>query len=211
MAAHEKNADPAAAIRTAVGRILPLPAAVNALTAELVILYYALFSWGAKPHIAANTQPFTIYKRAGRAELLSVLPIACVFEIIPVHLLLQRWNAAIAWGATALSAYAMIWLIGVARSFRLRPTLVAHDYVSLRYGVMFQLQVPRALIATLRRAGAGDAQFALPRRTEPTHCIEFTRELTAEGLFGSQKRVIRVALTPDDPLAFERAWGQTLE
>jgi hypothetical protein len=207
----EESADPMAVIRRAVAALLPLPVAINALTAELTILYYAFCSWGAKPHIPANAQPFTNHKRAGRADLLALLPIVCVFEIIPVHLLLQRWNSALSWIATALSAYALTWRMGLARSFRLRPTLVAHDYMYLRYGLIFQLQVPRPLIACVRGAEASDAQFAVPRNSEPTHCIEFVRELTAEGLFGFQRRLTRVALTFDDQLAFEQAVHQTFE
>jgi hypothetical protein len=210
-ATREGNADPLAVIRRAVGVLLPIPVAINALTAELAILYYAFCSWGANPHISANTQPFTNYKRAGQADLLAVLPIACVLEIIPVHLLLQRWNSAFSWVTTALSVYGLIWLVGLARSFRLRPTLVARDYVYLRYGLIFQLQVPRSLIACIHGAKASDAQFAVPRRTEPTHCIEFVRELTAEGLFGFQRRLTRVALNFDDQLAFEQALHQSSE
>ena len=204
----ETEADPVAAIRTTVRTILPVPIAVNALTAELAMLYYALFSWRAKRHIPANTQAFTNYKKAGQVDLLSVLPIVCVLETIPVHLLLQRWNSAVAWAATGLSAYALLWLVGLARSFRLRPTLIAQDSVCFRYGLIFQLQAPRALIACSRRAVADDTQFAVPRKTEPNHYIEFVREVTAEGLFGFQRQLTRVALTLDDQLAFERALSE---
>jgi hypothetical protein len=139
----ETETDPVEAIRTTIRTILPLPVAVNALTAEFAIVYYALFSWRAKPHVPANSQAFTDYEKIGRVDLLSVLPIACVLETVPVHLLLQRWNSAVAWAATILSAYTLIWLVGLARSFRLRPSLIARDYVYLRYGLIFQLHVPR--------------------------------------------------------------------
>ena len=206
----ESEADPVEAIRTTIRTILPLPIAVNALAAELAIVYYA-FSWWAKPHNPVNSQAFTNYAKIGRADLLSVLPIVCILEIIPIHLLLQLWNSAVAWAATGLSAYALIWLVGLARSFPLRPTLVARDYVYLRYGLIFQLHVPRPLIACSRRAVPEDSQFAVPRKTEPTHYIEFVREVTAEGLFGFRRRLTRVALTFDDQPAFERALTQTSE
>ena len=205
----ETEVDPVEAIKTAVQTMLPLPVAGNALAAELAILYYAFFSWRAKPHVPVNTQAFTDYKKVGQVDLLSVLPIACVLETIPVHLLLQRWNSAAAWAVTGLSAYGLIWLVGLARSFRLRPTLIAQDYLYLRYGLIFQLKVPRSFIACSRRAVADDALFAVPRKTQPTHYIEFVREVTAEGLFGFQRSLTRVALTFDDQLAFERVLPQT--
>lgn len=198
----ETQGDPVEALRTTLRRILPFPIAVNALTAELAILNYGAFSWRPKPHVPVNAQAFTDYKKIGQADLFSVLPIACVLEAIPAHLLLQRWNSALAWAATSLSGYALIWLVGLARSFRLRPTLIAEDYVHLRHGLIFQLQVPREFIACSPRTVADDRQFAVPGRSEPTHCIEFVREVTAERLFGFQRPLTRVALTFDDQLAF---------
>ena len=210
-ASREGEADPVSTIGATVRTILPVPIAVNALASELATLYYALFSWRAKPHIPFDAEAVTGYKKAGQADLLAVLPIACVLEMIPTHLLLQRWNSGVAWVATALSAYGLIWMVGLARSFRLRPTLITQDYVYLRYGLIFQLQAPRSLIACSRRAVAEDIQFAVPRNTEPTHCIEFVREVTAAGLFGFQKRLTRVALAFDDQVAVERALSITAE
>ena len=207
----QREADPLDAIRTTVRTILPVPIAVNALSGELAALYYALFSWRAEPHAPPDAQAVTAYKKAGQVDLLTVLPIACVLEMIPTHLLLQRWSAGGAWVATAVSAYGLIWMVGVARSFRLRPTLIDGDYVHLRYGLIFQLQVPRSLIARSRRAVTDDIQFAVPRNTEPTHCLEFAREVTAEGLFGFQRRLTRVALAFDDPVAVDRALSDTPE
>lgn len=62
----------------------------------------------------------------GQADLFSILPIACTLEIIPVHLLLRHWSSALAWTATFLSTCSAVWLIGVARAFRLRPSLSMH-------------------------------------------------------------------------------------
>jgi len=210
-ASRQREADPVDAIRTTVRTILPVPIAVNALSGELAALYYALFSWRAKPHARFDAESVTAYKKAGQVDLLMVLPIACVLEMIPAHLLLQRWSAGAAWVATALSAYGLIWMVGVARSFRLRPTLIGRDYVYLRYGLIFQLQVPRSLIARSRRAVKDDIQFAVPRNTEPTHCLEFAREVTAEGLFGFERRLTRVALAFDDVAAVDRALSVTPE
>ena len=99
--------------------------------------------------------------------------------------------------------------MGFARSFRLRPTLIAQDYVRLRYGLIFQLTAPQSLVACCRPAVAEDRQFAVSRKTERTHYIEFVREVSADGLFGFQRRVRRVALTFDNPVAFERALRQS--
>jgi hypothetical protein len=177
--------------------------------AEIAILFYALFSWRAKPHTPCDAHALTNYKRVGQVELLNTLPLACVVEIIPVHLLLQRWNEAVAWIMTGLSVYALIWMVELARSFRLRPTILTQDYVWLRYGLMFEVKAPRRLIACIRRADANDRPLAVPRKADPTHCIDFVSEVIGEGLFGVLRRLTRVALTFDDPVALERALAET--
>jgi hypothetical protein len=205
------NTDPLDAIRAVLASVLPAPGMVKLLAAELSILYYGLFSWRAKPHVASCARAFWIYERVGQADVLGVLPILCVLEIVPVHLLLRHWSSpALAWIATGVSMYGAIWLIGLARALRLRPVLVGRDYLHLRYGLLFQLRVPKEMIARVRRAEAGDKMSAVPRKSEPSVCIELARVMDAEGLFGIRKRVNRIAVTPDDEPAFKRAIAELM-
>src|SRR5262249_49963273 len=86
-----ENADPLDAIGTALASVLSVPAVVKQIAAELGILYYALFSWRARPHVASGTRAFSIYQRAGQTDILAVAAIACVLEAAPMHLLLRHW------------------------------------------------------------------------------------------------------------------------
>jgi len=201
----EADLDPLEAIRRYIERVVTTPFAAGLLTAELGILHYALFSWRAKPHAPAGEQAFSIHKKAGRAELMALLPIACVFEIVPAHLVLRHWSPALAWVATGCSVYSVIWLVGLSRAFRLRPVLVARDYIDIRYGLLFQSRLPAAMITRIRRAEALDARDAVPRKSTPALCIELAAPVDAKGAFGMRKRVSRVAITPDDDKAFQRA------
>jgi hypothetical protein len=203
------STDPVDAIRTALASVFT-PSLVKLITAELSILYYGLFSWRAKPHIASEARAFTIHERVGNADIFGVLPLLCLLEIPAVHLLLQHWSPALAWIATGVSLYGVIWLIGLARAFRLRPVLVGRDYLYLRYGLLFQLRVPKEMIAHVRRAEAGDKVCAVPRRSEPTICIELVQVMDGEGPFGIRKWVNRVAVTPDDEPGFERALAELM-
>ena len=139
-----------------------------------------------------------------------MLPLLCLVEMAPVHLLLERWSPVFAWLATSVTLYSAIWLIGLARAFRLRPVLLGPDNLYLRYGLLFQLQVPIELIAQIRNANSGDKGFAVPRKSAPTLSIEFTRQLQAEGFFGIQRRVRQVAITPDDEPAFRNELANTI-
>ncbi len=199
-----ENIDPIQAIGTALERILPTPAA-KLLTCELGVLYYALFSWRAKPHVIRGAQVFTIYRKGGQADLLGALPIVCLVELVPMHLLLNHWSSTMAWIGTGVSVYGMIWLIGLARAFRLRPVLVGDDYLYLRYGLLFQLQIRKEMIAEVRRAEARDRGWAVPRTSTPRVCIELKQSVDATGLFGIRRRVNRIAVNPDDEAGFESA------
>jgi hypothetical protein len=199
--------NPEAAIRTALQRIIMAPQVANILAAEFSIMYYALFSWRTEPYVPGQAQAFTIYKKAAHRDLLYGMALISLIEMPAAHLLLHRRSAVAAWIATALSLYAAVWLIGLARSIELNPVLVTQDYVDIRYGVMFRLRIPRGMIVRVRRAAPGDGASAavLPRRSEPNVCIELAAEMVAERLFGMRKKVKCIALAADDEQALEQA------
>jgi hypothetical protein len=204
------ESDPVEVIRGALAGVLAARVLVNSITAELSVLYYALFSWRAKPHVAQGAQAFSIHKRVGQADLLAALPIICLLEIGPMHFILRHWSPVAAWVVTGIGLYSIVWLIGLARAFRLRPVLVAPDYVHVRYGLLFQARVPKAMIALVRRAGAGDQRYAVPRKSKPRVSIELCAPIDAEGPFGIRRRVNAIAVTPDDESALEQALAQLM-
>lgn len=196
----DSSKDPLEVIGAAVQRLVPIPALAHILRVELGIAYYAFLSWGEKPHIPENARVFTVYKKYGKTELLAVMPLACLFEIVPVHLVLHKWSPTVAWIATAISLYSIVWLVGLTRAFRLRPAFVDDAAIEIRYGLLFQLRVPRESIKQIRSAREEDYRFAVPRKTQPSLCIAFDRELRADGLFGRSRRLTRIAFTPDEPV-----------
>jgi hypothetical protein len=206
----KENIDPLDAIRKALTGVSSGVWMEKLITAELGILYYALFSWYAKPHVSSAMRAFTIYQRVGQADLLGALTIGCVLELLPLHLLLKHWSSSLAWTATGVGLYGVIWLIGMARAIQLRPVLVAPDYLLLRYGLLFELRVPKAMLTRVRRADVGDRVFAVPRKSQPTICIELAEYMDAEGPFGIRKRVNRIAITPDDEPTLQEALAELM-
>jgi hypothetical protein len=199
--------DPVDAIRSVTSRVLPTPFVRNLFAGEFAILYYALFSWRAEPHVPNGAKVFTLHKRTGRADLFFGLAIASVMEALPVHLVIARWNATDAWIVTGLTLYGAIWLFGLARSFDLRPALVGPDFVELRYGLLASVRFPRKMIASVRKVAPCEAMsgFRIPGKSEPNLTIELTGSVDAEKLFGTRRPVSCVALAADDPLELERA------
>ena len=200
------------AINGAVRRVFILPQVAGILATEFSILYYALLSWRAVPHVPTDAQAFTIYKKSAHRDLLYGMALVSVIEMAPAHLLLHQWRPLWAWIATGASLYAAVWLIGLARSIELSPVLVGPDYVDIRYGLLFRLRIPREMIARVRRAKPEDATSAavLPRRSEPNLSIELTAPMEAEKLFGAHKRVKRIAVAADEEGAFAEALADLL-
>jgi hypothetical protein len=207
----ESDGDPLDAIRAATASVLPGSVAAKLLATEFCVLYYALFSWRTKPHVPRGAKGFSLHKNSGQADLLFGLAFVAVLEAVPAHLLINRWSPAWAWVATGLSVYGAVWLIGMARSIELRPVLVAPDYVAVRYGLLFQLRIPRESLAGARRMAAGDAIPAVrvPRRCEPNVCIELRRPLVATTLFG-RSRTDQIGLAADEPTAALEAMGELM-
>jgi hypothetical protein len=199
--------DPIDAIRAVLAPVFVMPFASRMFAVEFGVLYYALFSWRAKPHVPKGAKAFSMHKRAAAPDLFFALAIASFVEIPPIHLLIGHWSPMGAWIATGLSLYGTIWLLGLGRSIELRPALVGPYHLDLRYGLLFRLRIPREKILRVRRAGLGDATSAVvvPKRREPNLWIEFVGCIDAEGLFGVRKRLNRVAVAADEVLAFEQA------
>ncbi len=203
------NADAVEAIHSSLAGIVPSPVA-HAIAVEISVLYYALFSWRAKPNIPADAQAFTMHKQSGAAEMLNMLAIACLFEILPAHLLIHRWSTMWAWVVTALSVYSVVWLIGLSRSIVLRPLLIGPDYVDFRYGLLFRLRAPEEMIVGIQRLEPGTPTtfVVVPRRSKPNLSIELAGEMNARGPFGIRKRVRGLAIAADDCAALQSAIGQ---
>jgi hypothetical protein len=198
-------------MRDGAAAVLPIPPVANLLATELAVLYYALFSWRAQPHVPSGAKAFSMHKRGGHADLLFALAIATLVELVPVHLLLHHWSPVLAWMVSGLTVYAAIWIAGVARSFELRPVLVSDDYLIVRYGLLFRLKIPRSAIREIRKGTDRRADAVLPRRSSPDLSIQLTVPLIAELALGLRKRIECLALAVDDVPGFERALERLLE
>ena len=113
---------------------------------------------------------------------------------------------------THASLYSVVWMIGIARSIALRPSLIGPDYLDLKFGLVFRLCAKRDEIAVVRpatMAGAA-AGVVVPRGIEPNVVLELTRGAHAEGLLGTRTQVSRIALTVDAGPEFLRALGRPL-
>jgi hypothetical protein len=173
------------------------------LATEFAILYYALCSWRAKPHVPPRAQGFTLHKRDGHHDLLFALALGGLLEILPVHLLIGHWSPLWAWIATGVSLYGSIWLAGLARSIQLRPTLVYADTLDLRYGLLFRARIPRDMILQVT-VDPLTAAVVVPRKGEPNLFIELAAPVKPQRLLARSQPLTRIAIAADDPAALLR-------
>ena len=204
-----ESVDVVEVIRHAVRSGIPLARVADAVTSEVAILYYALFSWRTQPVVGARDLAFTYHRKSGYVGLLGTLAGVTVVEAAAVHLLVQGWSRTAAWVLTALSLYGLLWLLGFLQAVRLRPVLLAPDALHLRVGLRWSARIPYERIARVAPAGiaapdrraAGYLHAAL--LGAPRLLLDLDEPVEVEGLYGLAKRgVSRVGVTVDDHAVF---------
>ncbi len=183
------------------------------LAHELALIAFALAGWRMRPRADART--FTIHRRSDWNVAAVGLGLLVVVEAVPVHFAAMDKSPAIAWVLSALSLYALLWLIGDYQALRLRPCVLEEDALRVRVGMRWKVQIPRAAIASLapvRGNPPGRRERGYLRATvfgDPALLLELTAPVTAIGPYGLTRTVRRIGLSPDDPQALTTARAAT--
>lgn len=197
------------AFNTVFGRSLEV------LLSEVSILYYALLSWRAPLEARPTDVAFSNYRESAVTALLVTVGLLSVVEMGAVHLLLMRWQPAVAWAALALHLYGLLTLLAHIRAVRLRPTLLtAEGDLLVRVGFWWSVPVPRATISEAQilkdtpSRTAGLLNVAAPLLTPPNLLLVFREPLLARGPYGMRRPVRQLALYLDEPTMLQAALTQ---
>lgn len=192
----------AAALDVARSRIV-----ADVVASEIAVLYYALGSWRAKPHVPEGFASFSQHRRSAHGAILFALLLVMAAEGIGLHLLLSRWSALAAWIFTAGTAYAVLWLVGDYRATVLRPILVGESEIVFRAGLRHALRVQRSHVARIdpSRPDPGTACARLSFVAVPTHWVVLSEPAISSGPYGVRRSVRALGLVPDDPDGLLRA------
>lgn len=198
--------------RVAAREALGSERAAEVVAFEVAVLRYALCSWRAEEEASETDLSFSTHRRCGYGGIVLALLLVAVVEVVAVHALVHRWSPLAAWILTTLGLYGMAWLVGDYRAARLRPVLIGPERVSLRLGLRWTLDVPRAAIARVATDEAAsrpsvDLLLALPGARALV--IELTGPHTACGPYGIRRSVTRIGLGVDDPAAFSRGLARS--
>ncbi|HEU4451810.1 MAG TPA: hypothetical protein VFR81_02085 [Longimicrobium sp.] len=199
----DSGGDVLAGIRGVLREMIPARPVADVAAAEVALVWYALLSWRAQPEVARGEMAFTAHEASGLGGMVGALVVGCVIEALGVHLLVARWSPATAWALTALTAYGIVWLVGLARSVALRPTTLGPGGLRVRVGVLWEMAIPVDRISavtpgTAESPGRDTLKAAL--LTTPRLTIDLSEEMEATGLYGQRKRgITRIALYVDRP------------
>lgn len=190
----------------ALAQLLPERLARFAV-AELSLLHLALFSWRAAPDVPAGQQGFGYHRHL--VPIFAVLLVLQLIEIAVVHFLVALWSPRAALILFVLSDVALVYLIGLLKSFRLRPVLAGEDGLRVRSGILVDRFVPWQDVAAIRtgllsgevnRPGTDNAALL----AWPNVLVELAVPAERRPLIGRVRRIDAVAFRLDDPEAFLR-------
>ena len=205
--------DPVEKIRVACEGIFGAGRLAGFLSAEIAILWYALFSWRrTTAHAETRRRPspdgLTFYRASGWPTVLAVVFLLIAGEGFGAHLLLSRWSIRAAWTFTALDFYSVLWLLGDFQALRLRPATFDGETLRLRFGLRWSAEIDASNIETVARLAPGE--FPKSRDTlrfsmldEPRYAIRFREPVAFRGIAGLQRRVRAVGVLPDGAADFE--------
>jgi hypothetical protein len=176
---------------------------------EVIVWYFALFSWRRKPDVREGQTAVTVHEESGWGMILVALFIVMAGEVFGMHLVIQHWSHTGAWILTAFEAYSMLWFIADLRALRLRPTVIDAAAMRIRFGLRWNAVVPRdAITAVTRISGAFEKRAGLLKVAivnDPTHLITLREPITATSMFGIRREIREIAICPDDASGFEQA------
>jgi len=175
--------------------------------AELSIIYMALFRWGGPAEVPANSRAFTYHKHL--TPMCAVLLALSVIEAAVYHLLVGNWSHTAALVMFVVSDVGLIYLIGLIKSFRLRPILMTPDGLRVRAGFLVDQLIPLDAIAAvdsnfpggdIRDPGTLNAALL----AWPNIVVRLNVPLARRSFMWRWKSFTRAAFRLDDPEPFVR-------
>ncbi len=198
--------------RTATAQLLPAPL-LRIAAAEIMVLRMALTGWRARPDVPVGAQPFAYHRYL--APMMGVLLALQAIEIGVLDVVLRLWSPRIANVLMELGIVALLYLVGVIHSLRLRPILLTDDGLRVRSGVLAEQCVPYADIAELSpEVSATEVKSATTRNMAllawPNVVVRLARPIGRKPLLRARPAIQAIAFRVDDPAAFIAALSTRL-
>jgi hypothetical protein len=188
------------ALGAALARMLGSRALGHALALELTLLRLAFAGWFLEP----PRDGFFVARRQW-AVVLVLLAFLGGVETFGLHLMLLHVSRPLAWIATVLAIYSLLWLLGDFQALRLLPTLIVDGELRVRVGLRSRARVPLDAITSVVRAESFPADGCLRATALGAPNVVVYARGVAEGLFGRRREFSSIAFAVTDPDAFVAA------
>jgi hypothetical protein len=143
-----------------------------------------------------------MHRRSGVVMILGVLAVLSVLEAVAMHLILIRVAPTLAIVLSALSAYGLLWLIGVAHAVRLAPLRFTPAGIVIERGVFRRVTVPRAAIESAAPSAGRVGDAIDLSYTDPNVLLTLNAPVEVHGPLGRTRSSSKLLLSIDDRDAF---------
>lgn len=190
------------ALEVAFRAAIPVPLLASVLATEVATVVFALTGW-------FRTVPtgFAMHRRSGYLLIVGVLAVLAVVEAVAMHVILVRVAPTVAIVLSVLSAYGLLWLIGVAQAVRLAPLRFTALGLVIERGVMRRAIVPRDAIESATPVAAAAADAIDLSYVEPNVLLTLRAPVEVHGPFGRSRTTSKLTLSVDDRDGFLAALG----
>ncbi|MEU1879177.1 hypothetical protein ABZ470_17835 [Streptosporangium sp. NPDC020072] len=207
-AARRGGAGRRAALGTAVRELVPVPVlrliGFEARNVAALLLWVTRRRHGVPP--GATAVPYV----REQSSMLLVLLFAAVVETVAVELLLGALGvpSGVRTVVLVLDAYAVVLVLALWAACATRPHVVTEGELRVRYGVHFDLRVPRELISSVRLARAydergtvtvTDGRLGVAVSSQTNVVVELSEPVTVVRPLGRRERARVIRLFADSP------------
>jgi hypothetical protein len=163
------------------------------LATEVSAVFYALAGW----RTATPTVGYSTYRERSYLLVVGVLTFLVAVETAGLHLVLLHVSTAVAWVATALSLYGLVWLVGDAQATRIHPVLVRDDGLALSQGIRWRTEVPYAILDAAVAVDSAPAGVLRMGNLGANVLLRLRAPVSVRGAFGMRRTTDRIALSVD--------------
>lgn len=194
------------ALKSTSYEILPSRLAMPFAT-EVAVFYYGFINW-KKRTLAENE--FSYHKDSATLAILGVLILVIGIETFALHILISRWSITAAYILSGISVYTGIQIFGFAKSLTKRPISINDNSLSLKYGILNEVEIPFFDIETIELSSKSIELDDLTRKLSPfgeleSHNVVITLKNVNQlfGLYGIKKKFNVLGLHMDKPKEFK--------
>ncbi|MBA2176775.1 hypothetical protein H0266_17940 [Halobacillus locisalis] len=185
----------------------PFQKVISVIATDAAAIRYVCF-----PHLdraQTGENAFSYHKKTEYVGVFLMLVHAMVIEIIAVHAALAQYSHTVAWVATILDVYALLFLIGDYQAIRKSPIIVDRKSLHIQKGLRFHLTLPLESILSVEKGveGVRDKQslslgLAGFEPSTPDYKLTLKTAQTAYLIFGLKRSVKTIYIKVDDPESF---------